>query len=274
MSRPSWTWPARLADIGLVVLAVAVGVLIVLALRDKAPPASAINTSQPSTPRTTTPAQTSPDPATTKPVALWIGDSYPLGTGAPKPYAAESCLAARAMGWACDRDTVPGTSFVAAGGAGKTTALPQRLKADKAKYSPDIVIVDAGRADAPPAASDGKTTTPLANASPAVETAAANELRGIHTDFPSAELVVIAPYFMSSANEPLGDGFVTFLRKTARRYGGEVIDPIGEGWISRATTAKLTTTGGIYPNAAGHHYIARHLVKDFRRLGLRTITGS
>lgn len=194
----------------------------------------------------------------TIPSSLWIGDSYPAGAGAPSVAQGESCLTARAMGWTCNLDAEGGTGYRSNGHLVSSDygPLPTRLAGDRRRYYADIVVVDAGRGDG--------ESTPQSVLLPAID----DELGGIRRAWPRARLIVIAPYFMRTE-------FTSAQRKmfttAARRYHAIALDPVAEGWISPRIVAKMTFRDGIHPNAAGHLYIAAHLVSDLRRHGLTTI---
>lgn len=230
-------------------LAAIAGVLCVLALRSPAPPAETVTARPPA-------ASSSPTPTPEQPAALWIGDSYTAGTGAKSPTRAESCLTSDAMGWICNLDAQGGTGFIANGHRNNLDFEPlgKRLAATHERFLADVVIVDAGRNDG---------SSPPSEVIPA----ARDYLRSVESAWPKAKLVVVLPYFMSSGAEPPSRSLNAALRSETERLGGQVIDPIGEGWINDRAKS-LTISDGVHPNPAGHRYIARHLTQDLRRLGL------
>jgi hypothetical protein len=233
----------RLKSLAVVLLAAVAATMIVLALQPKAQPRVQLA-------RSFVPATSVGAP--TQPSSLWIGDSYTAGEGASSAQDAESCRAAAVMGWICNLDAEAGTGFVNDGHVNEPVA--SRLATDRTQYLADVVIVDAGRDDVTFAASR-------------VRRAIAMTFRRIHADWPKARLVVIDPYLMTSSKE-IDPALTQYLRSTTKRYGGLFLDPIAEGWISPAKTQGLTTADGLDPKPAGHRYIARHLVADFRRHGL------
>jgi hypothetical protein len=206
--------------------------------------------------RLVSPATLSVAPAPPQPAALFVGDSYTLGTGASGARQAESCLTADALGWSCNLDAEDGTGFINNGHSFDLTAsaLLGRLKDTKARYYADIILVDAGRSDA-------------RFASEQVQRAETIYLTALRAAWPKATLVLIAPYYMSSFAPLFGSSYLHYLQVQAKRFSAAVLDPIGEGWISEAT-AGMTTLDRVDPDAAGHRYIAQHLVADLRRLGL------
>jgi lysophospholipase L1-like esterase len=225
-------------------LAVIVVVLATLAMRRPAIPAGAA----------IQPAGQHVDPS-----ALFLGDSYTAGTGATGVTTGEACLTANALGWVCNLDAQGGTGFVTgAPSSAGFGALPTRLTATHSAKLADIIIIDAGRNDG--------------DQDPAkVQTAIRNYLHAVRQAWPLAKLVVVEPYYMGQAASPLSPATLAVLRAQTKRAGGVLVDPIGEGWIKRSLTAKMTIKDGIHPTPAGHRYIARHLVADLRRLGLDTV---
>lgn len=193
-----------------------------------------------------------PDPL----AALWLGDSYPAGTGAGSLDAAESCVTSKRMGWVCLVAAQGSTGYVADGHelADSNQALPDRLPGVVARYAPDVVLIDTGRND---------DEVPVRR----TEAAASQVFDAVRAAWPDAALVVIAPYFIGSDVPPLGAGFVDFLDEEMARVGGIVLDPLGEGWIGDRS-AGYVGPDGLHPTPAGHAYIAAHLAGDLRAAGV------
>lgn len=196
----------------------------------------------------------SPAAAPTK-NALFIGDSYTAGTGATSVRRSESFLTAQAMGWGFNVDAQPGTGFIA-DGLGRLEPLPARLERDK-QYFPDMdmVIVDSGRNDA---AGVRANTIRVAR----------TYFAKLHDVYPHAKIIFIVPYYMASTSPPLSDEFTIFLTEQAALYGGLVIDPLQEKWITPNQSSALTINDHVHPNNSGHQWIADHLVADLKKARL------
>lgn len=189
------------------------------------------------------------------PTALWIGDSYTAGTGATSRLNAESLLTCRRLGWSCDLDAQGGTGFISPGTLPGYRPIPARLRGDERRYRHlDVVVVDGGRND-----------TRFRN-QPGTPQVAATFIADVHKAWPSARLVVIAPYFMTSATEPVGTGFVDAEKAATQAAGGTFIDPIAQGWIPVGAAYQSATAQG-HPSDKGHRWIAAHLAHDLRGIG-------
>lgn len=229
---------------GIAILAVLVTALCAVALRS---PAAGHDTVVYAAPVTEAP----------QPSALFVGDSYPAGTGAGSRQGSWACTTARELGWNCNLDAQGGTGFVADGRRNNGTSQPMigRLPATEQRYLADVVVVDAGRNDATFRSAD-------------VAGAIAAYLRAVRAAWPKAQLVVIEPYFLNRRARVLSTFVTQRLRQETERLDGQLIDPVGEGWVPPAASSGLTDPDGVHPNPAGHRYIARHLTADLRRLGL------
>lgn len=251
-------------------LLVAVVVLVALALRAKPIPSSLDGVSKP-LPSASFPTITAgPTPSVShsslasgaSAVSLWIGDSFTDGDGAASPSKGEACLTAAAVGWTCQLDAKASTGFVAGGLAVTARAagsLLARLPADAAAYQPSVVVIDAGRAD-------------IGLALPTVEKAISTFDAAVHADWPSAHIVQIVPYYLTSTSEPYGGALASYISSQMALVGGTVIDPIAEGWID-AESARLTIADHVHPDAAGHAYLATHLAADLQKDGLAATNG-
>jgi hypothetical protein len=76
--------------------------------------------------------------------------------------------------------------------------------------------------------------------------------------YPAARVIVIAPWLMRS--EPTDYAATRCLVETqAMDHGWTYVDPLALGWVN-STSAALVAPDGVHPNAAGHAYLASHLV--------------
>lgn len=180
--------------------------------------------------------------------ALWIGDSYTAGTGADSTATGEAYATSEGLGWHPVRlDAEGGTGFVNNGDTVRPNykSIPARLPYDiQLDPDPSVIVVDAGRND-------------LVFPERRIRRAVVSYFRKLSRAFPSAPVVVIAPFLMRS--KP-GDyaALRRLLGRQARHYGWAFVDPLALGWINK-TSAKLVAPDGIHPDQAGYDYLVEHL---------------
>lgn len=191
--------------------------------------------------------------SSTKPYALWIGDSYTAGAGATSSATGEALMTTRVLGWLPALDAEGGTGFVANGHANSLTyePVPDRLRHDKRKFSPPpaVVVIDAGRNDV--AYPEGR-----------VRRAVVSYFRALARAFPKSAIVVIAPFVMRSKPTDYR-GLRCLLDSEADLHDWAFVDPLGEGWINKKS-AKLVVGDGVHPNQEGYDYIVKHLAPAIR----------
>jgi hypothetical protein len=186
-----------------------------------------------------------------RPRVLFVGDSFPAGSGAATKEDSASCLAASAMEWTCHVDAQAGTGFVANGRASDPSyaALIDRLPRTRAISGVvDVVIVDAGRND-------------RGFADDQLKSAITAYLGGVRNLWPESELVVIEPYFLDSVAPLFRAPVLDHLEDETKRLGGHVISPQQEGWIDPVAENRN-------PDAAAHQRLGRRLAGSLRELGL------
>lgn len=188
-----------------------------------------------------------------QPIALWIGDSYTAGAGATTSATGEALATSAALGWQSDMDAEGSSGYVARGRRQSPTnnAVPARIAADAASFrGVDVVLIDAGRND-------------VGHPPKAFRRAVVASFNAVAKGFPSAAVVVIAPFLMTSKQH----GFLAMrrvLRQQARKRHWAYVDPIAEGWINRAS-AKLVVSDRIHPNQQGYDYIVAHLAPAIKK---------
>lgn len=228
-------------------LALAVGILVLIAFNStsKAPTVSTATAPQ-ETPTSTAPAVEE---------VLWMGDSYTSGTGAPTLSEAESTLAGADMGWNLTVDAQGSTGYIADGAALDKAYGPfsERLLALD-DLDPDLVILEGGRNDALYPAADAISATNKV-------------IDSVARRWPDAQIVAIAPYYLGSNDRPLGLPYLKVLRDAVARHDGMLIDPIGDGWVGPGSRRYLSEDG-THPSVQGHRYIADRLVRQFKELDL------
>lgn len=189
--------------------------------------------------------------------ALFVGDDFPAGYGGVgrNAYPQITCYS---IGLDCGVDAQPGTGFVNDGRDYSPTTFPliDRLPTDQKLFDPDFVIVDAGRND---------NQAPV----PVQATATSRYFRQVSRIWPAAQLIAIAPYYLSPGPDPDYEARIELLRPIVAEHGGLLIDPAAEGWYDGVDEATMLQIDGLHPNQTGQEFIARKLAKSLqdRRIG-------
>lgn len=119
----------------------------------------------------------------TRPVALFVGDSYTVGQGASSPAERWSTLVAREMGWVEQNVADGGTGFVSRHPAKDLLSYEEQLRSVRFPERIDIVVIAGGQNDFPEV-----RTTPTQVFGAVAETYALAARR-----FPDARIVAVGP---------------------------------------------------------------------------------
>lgn len=201
-------------------------------------------------------------PPDTRPLALFIGDSYTAGeSSAGLSYA---CRAALRMGWLCALSAVGGTGYISGGPAnrwddpytGKSLSFIERIPGLSAKYDPDLVVLDGGRNDdfAPRTYAFEETVSTLGE---------------VRRAWPRAQIVFVRPRFLDDPTDDLGmtDEFMARLKATPDAKGVIFIDPLST--LSGTDTSDLLASDKIHPNAEGEKRILAALIEALQTRNVR-----
>ncbi|GAA2539134.1 SGNH/GDSL hydrolase family protein [Mycolicibacterium diernhoferi] len=189
----------------------------------------------------------------TRPLALFIGDSYTAGeSSAELSYA---CRAAVLMGWLCALSAVGGTGYISGGPAnrwddpytGESSSFIERIPHLSAQYDPDLVLLDGGRNDAfaPRTYVFEETVSTLGE---------------VYRAWPRAQIVFIRPRLLADPGDDLGmtDEFMAHLRAEPAAKGVIFIDPIST--LTGTDTSELLAPDKLHPNARGEQRILTSLI--------------
>ncbi len=189
----------------------------------------------------------------TRPLALFIGDSYTAGeSSAELSYA---CRAAVLMGWLCALSAVGGTGYISGGPAnrwddpytGESSSFIERIPHLSAQYDPDLAVLDGGRNDAfaPRTYAFEETVSTLGE---------------VHRAWPRAQIVFIRPRLLADPGDDLGmtDEFMARLRAEPTAKGVIFIDPIIT--FADTDTSELLAPDKLHPNAEGEQRILSSLI--------------
>jgi lysophospholipase L1-like esterase len=131
-----------------------------------------------------------------------------------------------------------------------------RLKADVARYIPDIVIVDGGRND--------RWST-----GPDLIAAVTSYLTAVREAWPHAHLVVVLPTFADAKLDTALNDTRPYIREAADRVGASLIDPVKLRWFDNSVVrTRLLGPDGVHPNDAGHAWYAERLTAAMHGLDL------
>ena len=221
---------------------------------------SALSPATSSAARTTTPVPADP-PSTTVPPpvpadpppapprepveAVFLGDSYTVGTGDPDASGYVPDVAA-AMGWVAIGQGQGGTGYVNPGpGSG---AFAGRVAAIVAE-DPDVVVVQG-------------STNDVGSPPRAVEDAALGLYAALRTGLPRARIVAVGPVaapVVRAEVQPIRDA----VARAAARSGVDFLDPVASRWLESPDWYG----DGLHPDDAGYRAFAGDLVAGLRALG-------
>ncbi|OBG26723.1 SGNH/GDSL hydrolase family protein [Mycobacterium sp. 852002-51057_SCH5723018] len=188
-----------------------------------------------------------------KPTLLVVGDSYAGGVDArvvTYPH-----LVADNMGWGLALDVQGGTGFVHGLNSVSPPRVPfiDRVDHDAANYYVDYVLIDGGRND-------------LDEPPERVLAAADQYVKKVHSQWPSAKIVIICPSYASSLVAPSYSAVAQGLRSTAESVGAYVIDPVAQGWYRDIDVKQLLWRDGVHLNDDGETYYAAKVVENLKQM--------
>ncbi|MEZ0342896.1 SGNH/GDSL hydrolase family protein [Mycobacterium sp. pV006] len=194
-----------------------------------------------------------------RPTLLVVGDSYVGGTGDPTVVVYPEQVADE-MGWNVRIDAVGGSGYVSnvTESGRKRPSLIERLPADKASYTPDIVLVDAGRND-------------LALDPAAVVPEIDRYLTEVRAAWPDAQIVVVKPQFASAAVPANYPPLANAIDEIATRIGAATIDPVTEGWWTGIDLEPLLFADKVHLNGAGTTYYADKIAEALNKISIASI---
>jgi lysophospholipase L1-like esterase len=199
-----------------------------------------------------------------RPSALYIGDSYTLGTG-PREMS-YGCMSAVRMGWYCNLSALPGTGFISGGPAnrfvidpyhGISTSFIERIPQLAAVYQPDVLFFDGGRND---------RIAPVEDLFLAMRTT----IDEASQMWPTAKIVVIRPRFLDRPSDDLGFNDAFFQRLQAAAPKVMILDPIKR--FAGTDTSNMVAKDGMHPNRLGELALASAFLDSLssRRLAIPT----
>ncbi|XRQ04129.1 SGNH/GDSL hydrolase family protein [Actinomadura welshii] len=199
-----------------------------------------------------------PERRDTPSVVMFLGDSYTVGDGRPRPETTYASATARLLGWQVVVGGRSGTGFVVKRRDAFLGLFESQLGW---RPAPDMLIVSGGHND-------------FRIPAPQVAAAAHLLLERARQRWPRTHIVLMGPIW-GTGTPPQGAIAVRdALRNLAGQLGVPFVDPIGERWITgdprtgAGNAPQYIKLDRTHPNDAGHRYLATRLVADLRRLGL------
>jgi len=190
-------------------------------------------------------------------ILAFVGASYTASLGASSPTRGYAHEVAAALGWPAHIYAVSGSGFINAGPHGDAT-FAQQITRMPADLRPGLMIIQGGRNDA------GFPAQRL-------RTAACSTVRAARQKYPGLVVVLLGnvPF-----RQPVGPGQRSAEHAMAvASHDCQVpfIDPIAEGWITKANAPAYVGHVPAHPNNAGYRYIADRVVADLERLSQHRI---
>ncbi|MFI7641049.1 SGNH/GDSL hydrolase family protein [Nonomuraea sp. NPDC049400] len=177
-----------------------------------------------------------------KPVMMFVGDSFAVGSG-PVPrwetYASET---ARRLGFEPVIAGAGGTGYLNTGRVGRT--FQRSFETELAwRPAPDLLVISGGHND--------RRWSPAR-----VGDAAARLLKEVRTRWPRTKVVMVGPIWLSGTPRK-AYGMRDALAKVAGREGVTFLDPLRHRW-----PAEAILPDGVHPTLAGHRRLAAWLAGE------------
>lgn len=185
------------------------------------------------------------------PIVAFYGDSYTLGTGASDVSLRWSTQISQQHGWREFNPSVNGLGFVNNRQSFDGNDLPGQIIAQ----DPEIVFVTMGLND--------NFTYDFAGAQ--IEEQIDADLERLTTELPEARIIMVEPFWYTSARPASLETIISWVREAAERYELEHISGASE-WI--AGKPGLMAEDGLHPNDAGYALMTDLMNDELAELGL------
>jgi hypothetical protein len=237
MSLPS----VKVVAVAVAALALAFAVYVALHGTSREAPAYQQQIVSPDSAASTSSASPSATPTVEATTAIFIGDSYTIGTKAAPAYPKAVC---RVLGWTCRVDAEPDTGYVASGDTSVDASYPDRLKATRKKYrTADVIVITGGLADL------GRSRLPAA---------VDDYFADVRSAYPSAKIIAVEPFWVASGPSAAMSSLQSEVQEAAKKVDGIWVST--DGWLD----ADLVTADGSEPTPDGQLRLVSQMI-----LGLR-----
>ena len=204
----------------------------------------------------------------TRPALLVVTDSMGGGVGDPNITKNYPQYLAEKMGWDVNVDGVGATGYVETHLTMELDKVDRtvppvidRLDIDAKNYRADYIVVDVGRNDF---RKDPRVVAPAID----------DYLTQLRSRYPGAQIMVIAPLYISTFIPMQHYALADQIRQSAEKIGAHVLDPVAEGWWTGVDLPALWWTDGIHLNTPGAQYYAEKIAEGMRRVGIAGNTES
>ncbi|MEV1173148.1 SGNH/GDSL hydrolase family protein [Nonomuraea sp. NPDC049784] len=177
-----------------------------------------------------------------KPVMMFVGDSFTVGSGPVPRWETYASEAARRLGFQSVIAGAGGTGYLNTGRVGRT--FQRSFEVELAwRPAPDLLVISGGH-------NDGRW-------SPArVGHAAARLLEEVRGRWPHTKIVMVGPIWLAGAPRRAYD-VRDELAKVARREDVTFLDPLRRRW-----PAEAILPDGVHPTLVGHESLAAWLTGE------------
>ena len=188
-----------------------------------------------------------------RPRLLILGDSYTEGYAASPPSKGYAVLVGESLGWPTDVDGVGGTGFTYGGPGGGDDDYVTRIEryVASSRFDPNVIVLEGSQNDY---RSVGAITGRVVTA-----------VKTLRAAYPEARIVLFGP----AAPEPLMSQLGP-IDRADRAAADELripyISPYQGQWFTTDNTATYGFEDGAHLNTAGHAYLAKRFLDEFRPL--------
>ena len=191
-----------------------------------------------------------PGNAPSRPIAVFLGDSYTAGTGASAATTRWSATFAAQRGWLELDLARGGTGYLATSGLNGCGLPTCPSIPDMATWAvaanPDVVVVAGGRND-----------LTLMSQNPAAEqTAITTTLARLRAGLPSATIILVSPFWDASAPPSSLATIAGWEKAAATTYGAVYVDGAAQWLVGHP---EWITSDNVHPNDLGHAQLAARL---------------
>jgi acyl-CoA thioesterase I len=174
-----------------------------------------------------------------KPVVMFVGDSFTVGSGPVPRWQTYASQTARLLGWQPIIAGAGGTGYLNKGRAGRTFQRSFEVELSW-RPAPDLLVISGGHND--------RRWSPVR-----VRSAATSLLSEVHAHWPRTRTVMVGPIWLGEAPKK-AYGVRDALAEAAKAGKVPFLDPMRESWPREAILPD-----GVHPTLAGHESIASWL---------------
>ncbi|MFG1709098.1 SGNH/GDSL hydrolase family protein [Nonomuraea sp. M3C6] len=181
-----------------------------------------------------------------KPVAMFLGDSFTVGSGPVPRWQSYASATARLLGRQPVIAGAGGTGFLNRGRVGRD--FQRSFEVELAwRPAPDLLVISGGH-------NDRRWSTVR------VRAAAERLLAEVRGHWPGTRIVMVGPIWLGDAPEKAYQ-VRDALAQAARRAGVPFLDPLRRHWVT-GVPSEVVLPDGVHPTLAGHERLAAWLAAE------------